>query len=100
MISLAQAPKSKIAESMRDESHLTSDNWHVGSTLEHLLISVTLQHHKHKTSNIILFIQDRIKSPWKLRKRGISFSVRLLCSICSNPKHFTEKIPAAQVIYS
>lgn len=52
MSSLAQAPKREVAGSMRDESHLTTDDQHVGDTLECLRISVTLQHHKHKTNNI------------------------------------------------
>lgn len=37
---------------MRDESHLTSDHQHIGDTLEHLRISITLQHHKRVTNNI------------------------------------------------
>lgn len=47
---------------MRDESHLTSDKQHVGSTLEGLL-AVTLQHHEHKTGNIFCLYRTEFKVP-------------------------------------
>lgn len=62
IISLAQAPKRELARSMRDESHLTSDKQHVGSTLEGLL-AVTLQHHEHKTGNIFCLYRTEFKVP-------------------------------------
>ena len=81
---------------MRHEWHLTSDNWHVGSTLKPLLISVTLQHHKHKTNNIFCSYRTEFKVPGSWGKEAYHSQQDCLVAFSSTPNTLWKKFLQAK----